>query len=290
MFSRSLSTLPISESSLSALNRAGFKNVSDLGTLSAEQLSLEITIPAFVCEEILKTARSKFELLTQPATSLLKSIRSSFSLSEPVNALLGGGLSRGHVIEFSGPPGSPKDLAILDLIRSVVKAEENVLFLDAQNMTIPSTLRSALKGSSQDIEFQILYGLIALQKSVFTHPQTSLLVLNTLSFLFHTTSIPNSARVSLQEQLKTLLSKVCASKQLMVAVTVQLATKMVGEGGGAANFDTAKKAIMVPQLGDSYLPSSRSHRLIFILNSPRTGCVSLFLLFCCGIVTFPYEG
>lgn len=86
-----------------------------------------------------------------------------------------------------------------------------------------------------------------------------------------------------------ILAKVCASRHLTVVVTVQLATKMIGVDGTTANFDTAKKAIMVPQLGekpfptqpvrlipctgDSYLPSSRAHRFIFIPDSPTTGYV-----------------
>lgn len=39
MFARSISSLPIPPSSKSALQRAGFKSVADLGNLSAEQLS-----------------------------------------------------------------------------------------------------------------------------------------------------------------------------------------------------------------------------------------------------------
>lgn len=81
------------------------------------------------------------------------------------------------------------------------------------------------------------------------HIQISLLVLNTLSFLFHTTPLTNTARGSLLEQIKAILARMSASKHLSVAVTVQLATKMVGADGATANFDTAKKAVMTPQLG-----------------------------------------
>ena len=59
----------------------------------------------------------------------------------------------------------------------------------------------------------------------------------------------NAARNSLLERVKLILAKICASKQITVATTVHLATKMLSADGSPANFDTAKKAVMVPQLG-----------------------------------------
>ena len=52
------------------------------------------------------------------------------------------------------------------------------------------------------------------------------------------------------ERIKLVLAKVCASRGITVAVIVQLATKMLSADGSPANFDTAKKAVMVPQLGE----------------------------------------
>ncbi|OCB86286.1 hypothetical protein A7U60_g6598 [Sanghuangporus baumii] len=225
MFSRSLSSLAISPTNLSALRRAGFDSVDDLGSLTAEQLSEELKIPTFLCEEILRASRKPLPSLTQPAATLLNSARSVFSVPEPMKNLLDrGGLKKGHILELSGPPGSPKEAALLEILRSAVLSEEDV----------------------------ILY-------AKYDDP------------VENTDCIESNSRTSLFEQIKAILAKVCASRHLTVVITVQLATKMIGADGAIANFDTAKKAIMVPQLGDAYLPSSRSHRLIFVPTSPTTG-------------------
>ena len=47
----------------------------------------------------------------------------------PVDALLGGGLLEGHILDISGPPGSPKDLILLSLVRSCVETGKKVLFV-----------------------------------------------------------------------------------------------------------------------------------------------------------------
>ncbi|KAL5522681.1 hypothetical protein ACEPAG_8699 [Sanghuangporus baumii] len=286
MFSRSLSSLAISESNLSALRRAGFDSADDLGSLTAEQLSEELKIPTFLCEEILRASRKPLSSLTQPAATLLNSARSVFSVPEPMKNLLDReGLKRGHILELSGPPGSPKETALLEILRSAVLSEEDVIFLDTQNMTIPSRIRTILKevpGSLDRVHYIKCFSLPELMGTIYCisdlldeHPKTSLLVLNTFSFLFHATPINSTSKASLFEQIKAILAKICASRHLTVVATVQLATKMIGVDGAAANFDTAKKAIMVPQLGDTYLPSSRSHRLIFVPTSPTTGIIRL---------------
>ncbi|KAI5122241.1 hypothetical protein M0805_007106 [Coniferiporia weirii] len=286
MFSRPVASLSILPSTILALQRAGFQNVADLGTLSANQLSEELNIPAFLCEEILKAASATAPSLTRPAASLLNATRSSFPICKPIDGVLGGdGLKRGCILELSGPPGSPKERAVLDLVRSVAMRGEEIIFMDAQNMALPSVLKQNLKDIASALDLihyvkcyslpvlvAFLHNLPALLEQ---HPKVSLLVLNTLSFLFHTTPLPNASRTSLLERIKTMLSKVCASRHLTVAVTVQLATKMLGAEGSPANFDTAKIAVMVPQLGDGYLPPGRSYRVTFVPDSPTTGAVRL---------------
>lgn len=80
-----------------------------------------------------------------------------------MDEIIGGGLKPGCVLELSGPPGSPKEAALLDLVRTVTKQGEEVLFLgkqstcrvakdnvhfleDAQNAVLPHTLKHTLKG------------------------------------------------------------------------------------------------------------------------------------------------
>lgn len=147
MFSRSLASLPIPSTAISALHHAGFQTVDDLGSLSAEQLSegkshtenivnrthaisTELDLPGLLCEEIIRTSKSKIPALTQPATSLLDATRLSFPICKPVDLLLGNnGLKRGCVLELSGPPGSPKEQAVINLVKSVLEADGEVLFV-----------------------------------------------------------------------------------------------------------------------------------------------------------------
>jgi len=46
-----------------------------------------------------------------------------------LDALLDGGLTRGHILEISGPPGSPKEKVVVKIARIFAEAEENVLFV-----------------------------------------------------------------------------------------------------------------------------------------------------------------
>ena len=145
MFARPLSSLSISESSLSALKHAGFENTNDLVSLTAEQLSegelpaalhpvslfksAELKLPAFLCEEILRASRKTLPSFTQPASILLDSTRSVIPVPEPMKSLFDeGGLKKGHILELSGPPGSPKESVLIDVIKAVVP-EEDVIFL-----------------------------------------------------------------------------------------------------------------------------------------------------------------
>lgn len=80
-----------------------------------------------------------------------------------------------------------------------------------------------------------------------------LIVLNSLSFVFHATVLPHAARMSILDQIKTILARLCTDKQLTVVTTVQMATKLLSIDGTRANFDTGKKAVLVPQLGMLFL-------------------------------------
>jgi RAD51-like protein 2 len=49
----------------------------------------------------------------------------------PIDKLLGGGLPRRHVLEISGPPGTPKGAIAVGIVKSFLKdnANEEVVFL-----------------------------------------------------------------------------------------------------------------------------------------------------------------
>lgn len=293
MFPRPITSLQISPSSLSALQRAGFETVADLGTLSADQLAEELNIPVFLCEEIISASKLPVlsESQTQTASSLLSNNVTLLSSCAPIDRILRhkyssiGGLRCGHVLELSGPPGSPKESAMLGFVKSTVRSGNDVIFVDAQNMTLPFSLKNEFRDSPESIDAvhyikcltlpDLMIFLYNLSSFLDQYPKTTLLVLNTLSFLFHSTPLTNSARSSLLERIKNILSQYCALKQLSVIITVQLATKLLSMDGSSAKSDNAVKAIMVPQLGETYLPSGRSYRLMFVPDSPNTGSIRL---------------
>lgn len=45
----------------------------------------------------------------------------------PVDKLLGGGLTRGHILEVSGPPGTMKEAIGLGVVQSFVESDEHVV-------------------------------------------------------------------------------------------------------------------------------------------------------------------
>ncbi|TDL25146.1 hypothetical protein BD410DRAFT_718050 [Rickenella mellea] len=275
---RSVSSLPLPKASLTALHKAGFETVSDLENITLEQLSAELRVPPSACAEILSAASTtahKAPTSTQPASTLLAIAKKSFSLSAPADLLLGGGLKLGYITEISGPPGCPKERMAVCAVRSAVQNGDNVLFVDTQSMVSPTTLMKSLKGPNSFMPVSSKISLTLADEP--RAPQlTSLVVLNSLSFLFQPTSkhtLSNASRNSILERLKHNLSKICASKPVAFVITTNLATKLLDADGSPANFETGKKAVMVPQLGITYLPPGRTYRIMAIRDSPNTGSV-----------------
>ena len=79
--------------------------------------------------------------------------------------------------------------------------------------------------------------------------QTTLLVLNTLSSPFYSTSLTTASRSSLLDQIKSILAKNCALRRLSVITIVQMATKLLSKNGSNASPNYAVQAKIVPQLG-----------------------------------------
>ena len=46
-----------------------------------------------------------------------------------LDQILDGGLRRGHILEISGPPGSPKEKLVINIISVFAEAEEDILFV-----------------------------------------------------------------------------------------------------------------------------------------------------------------
>jgi hypothetical protein len=65
----------------------------------------------------------------------------------PLDALLDGGLPRGHILELSGPPQTPRDAVALGAVRSALAAGGAVLVVDTQNIIAPRDLKSLLSSA-----------------------------------------------------------------------------------------------------------------------------------------------
>ncbi len=63
---------------------------------------------------------------TQVASLLAQRIPTKY---DPLDNLLGGGVRRGHVLEISGPPGSPKEALLLKVVLAFVGLGKEVVFL-----------------------------------------------------------------------------------------------------------------------------------------------------------------
>ncbi|TFK46821.1 hypothetical protein OE88DRAFT_1811627 [Heliocybe sulcata] len=228
--------------------------------------------------------------MTQSAASMLaQAKRTPFNCS-PIDDLLGGGLRQGYIAELSGPPGTPKERLAVDLTKSVLKDGKHVLFVDMQNMVQHAALSEALQenensGIQYDKQVQYLKLHAPAEVTAFMHnlptymdenPKLSLLVLNSLSFPFQSSSeLSPATRQFLLERIKPILARTCAARNLSVVITTQLATKLIKEDGTSGNFDNGARAIMLPSLGNTYLPIGRTYRLLIVPHSRTSGVVRL---------------
>ncbi|KAK1217334.1 hypothetical protein PQX77_020015 [Marasmius sp. AFHP31] len=180
-----------------------------------------------------------------------------------LDKLLDGGISRGNILELSGPPGTPKAKIALGVTRSFLSAKEEVLFVECQNMTRPSTIKETLgdiPGHDKLVSYLRIPSLLDfmifinnLGSYMLTNPATSLLVLNSISFPFQSmTDLKSSVKTSLFDQIKQSLLHNCAAHNLTVVITSQPATKLFNADGTPGNFDTGAKGVLVPQLGRGF--------------------------------------
>ncbi|KAI0295771.1 hypothetical protein BC826DRAFT_1007577 [Russula brevipes] len=229
------------------------------------------------------------------------------SLCVPLDRLLGDGLPSGHVLELSGPPGTPKDTLATKFASSAVSSSDQVLFvgkiltqrrilhhyciLDMENMASPASLHSELRSKElSDAGLDLLHYL-----NIFTlpdllvflhnlpsfleaHPAIRLVVLNSISFPFQTSpGLAQWRRATLLAYVKQVLARLCSSFDIAVVVTTQLATKLLNPDGTAATFDTGSRAVLVPLLGDDYCPPHRTYRVLIVPETRTSGVLRLLL-------------
>ncbi|KAF9225725.1 hypothetical protein BS17DRAFT_729795 [Gyrodon lividus] len=278
------STLP--PSTQVALKCAGYETVDDLTGLSAETLSKELGINIADSQALITATQAPNGMpLSQSVASLSR--RNIMKCNYPaVNKILGGGLPRGHILEISGPPGSFKESLVSDFVRIFVEADEQVIFVDMQNMTSPEAIHGSLQRLASHYNRDLIYyarlhtlpDLLIFMHNLLSElrPTTGLLILNSISFPFSShPDLPPSKRTASLENIRQTLLQACVSKNLTIVTTSQMATKMLNPDGSAATFDTGAKAVMMPQLGPTYLPSGRSYRLIIVLDSRTAGALRL---------------
>ncbi|XP_006463214.1 hypothetical protein AGABI2DRAFT_186863 [Agaricus bisporus var. bisporus H97] len=242
MSSRPIISLRVQKDIKDALARNGYDTVQDVLSAIPTSLAQELNLTVPEVDDLIQQIQNPHTQnshvpLTQSAAVIMKSARTFSTHWEPLDELLEGGLVQGHILELSGPPGSPKENIAIDIVSSFLDAGEEVLFVD----------------------------LILDSKS-----KAALLVLNSFSFPFSTVPSPH-LKSRMLEQIKQILIKVTAVRNLTVLVTCQMATKMLKDDGSAGSFDEGGKGMMVPQLGSSYLPSGRSHRVILSFDGPTSG-------------------
>lgn len=283
--SQPLVSLPLPPATLSSLAKAGYETVDDLLSSSVEDLAKESHVPNDTAQKIFTLVEKRNERVPlSQAVSVLASKGTGRVVSTtcaPLDHILGGGISRAHVLELSGPPGTVKEDMAIGIVKAFSDLNERTFFVDCQNMTSPAKISKKLaNGATELIQYirihtiiELMIFLHALDVHLNTQPKPSLLVINSISFPFHSaSSLSLQTRNSLLDQIKQALTKACAAHNLTVVTTTQMATKFVGLDGFPANFDTAgSRGVMLPQLGPSYLPDRRTSRVVVAPSSQTSG-------------------
>ncbi|EGO29569.1 hypothetical protein SERLADRAFT_457509 [Serpula lacrymans var. lacrymans S7.9] len=272
-----------------ALSRAGYESIVELSDASPDQLSEELGIPVSECQALVSTSKAPNPFINHSAADMSSKSHSILTCNFPcVNTILGGGLPRGSILEISGPPGCFKEKLAVDFVKKVIEAGEEVIFVDMQNMVNSATLQRILEESPttppdyktlvRHTQLFTLPELIAFMHTLHLHitPNTRLLVLNSLSFPFQSPAdMEHSKRKAILQRVRQFLLETSSSGNITIVTTTQLSTKVIDANGAPANFETGTTAIMVPQLGPTYLPAGLSYRLIIAYESRTTGFVRL---------------
>jgi len=102
--------------------------------------------------------------MTQSAALMVQQSQKILTKCVALDKILEGGLSRGQILEISGPPGSPKEKLALKIVAAFAEFGEETLFvgedlmmisifpatilikhLDCQNGASPTVIHNALK-------------------------------------------------------------------------------------------------------------------------------------------------
>ncbi|KAF8965053.1 P-loop containing nucleoside triphosphate hydrolase protein [Flammula alnicola] len=291
---RSILSLGLSKDVLTALTHRGYETVEDLNSANAEELSKILNIPSEDVQHLITRSQNSQTPtatlpLTQSAAAMVQHAQKMSTKCAALDKMLDGGLSRGQILEISGPPGSPKEKMAIDILTAFALAGDEVIFVDCQNMASPTVLAQSLERYSNTtpaLKRRIHYArahtlpdlvlfMHHLPNLLNSHTKVSLLIINSISFPFQNPSLSISQKNGHLERLKQTLSKVNASHKLTIVTTSQLAIKMVNADGTPGTFDSGARGIMLPSLGSSYLPRANAHRVILAPDGLTSGLIKL---------------
>lgn len=69
------------------------------------------------------------QIMTQSAAAMMQGSQKISTRCPALDKVLDGGLSRGHVLEISGPPGCPKEKLAIGIVASFAEAGEEIIFV-----------------------------------------------------------------------------------------------------------------------------------------------------------------
>ncbi|KAI0716782.1 P-loop containing nucleoside triphosphate hydrolase protein, partial [Earliella scabrosa] len=285
MSGRPLSTLSLPTSTLSALAGAGYETVNDLSNSTPEQLSKDLNIPLPASQAVFSATRAPRALpMTQSAAAMMGTTKRYSTACPPLDRLLDGGLKRGSVLELNGPPGCGKEQIAAHAVKSFVEADQEVLFVDMQNMIPPATIKRILlsdgpttqAGGLDLVHYLTLHTateFVVFVRNLPAHlkayPGTALLVLNSLVFPLQQLGFPE--RFAVLELLKSTLALVCSSMNLTVIITSHLVSKEVSSTG-----TNPPKWIMIPFVKQhTELPPGRTYRVLIVPQWKTSGVMRL---------------
>jgi len=106
---------------------------------SQQHLDLEITLQQ--AEDIINRCQNTHIPtssipMTQSASNMMEQCEHIKTGCTGLDFVLDGGLKRGRILEISGPPGSPKEKLLIEIVSLFAKAKEGVLFVGNYSITI----------------------------------------------------------------------------------------------------------------------------------------------------------
>ncbi|KAH8081385.1 P-loop containing nucleoside triphosphate hydrolase protein [Filobasidium floriforme] len=199
------------------------------------------------------------------------------------------GLQPGMIVEIASPPGCGKSSLMMSLMMSARVGvegnvtEDEVLVIDTEGSLIPSKFKSAAQvtlssysstASVNDVlqgihlvrattQIEFLAFCHTIESWLSEHDKVRLVVIDTLSYHFRQPNTDLNLKRRSMDLIKQKLAKASTTYGCAVMVANQMATKILNAENKPANFDTGDKAVMMPQLGDTWMPPKTIKVVLF---------------------------